>query len=121
MIPELLTFVLADKFVKAYLADHTLHAWRCGCWFCQGRDLVWIPNDPARKVVAFQHSVAAIAGLGARLQAQAAITSPAQAWDTMCTTAQVAHDLVSTPSGTAWAPQDFLRYWHELTTGAPVS
>ena len=31
------------------------------------------------------------------------------------------HDLVSTPSGTAWAPQDFLRYWHELTVGIPVS
>jgi hypothetical protein len=121
VIPDLVTFVLADRFVKAYLANPGLPTWRCGCWFCRGRDLVWIPNDPARKVAAFQHSVAAIAGLGAQLQHQAGITSPAQAWDTMCTTAQAAHDLVSTPSGTAWAPQDFLRYWHELTVGTPIS
>ena len=121
VIPDLVTFVLADRFVKAYLANPALPSWRCGCWFCRGRDLVWIPNDPARGIAAFQHSVAAIAGLGAQLQHQAAITSPARAWDTMCTAAQAAHDLMSTPNGTAWAPQDFLRYWHELTVDIPIS
>ena len=36
-------------------------------------------------------------------------------------TASGALDLVSNPSGTMWAPQDFLAHWHQANTGLPVS
>lgn len=113
VVPALLTYVLADRFAKAYLVNPTLPAWRCGCWFCHGRDLTWIAaSGKQAKAVAFQHSVASIADLGIQLRSNLLQMNPVAAWDLMVTTAQTAHFAVANPSGSPWAPQDFLAHWH---------
>ena len=121
VVPDLLTYVLGDRFAKAYEDNPGLALWRCDCWFCHGRDLSWIDTDLPAFADAFRHSVAAVADLGAHLRAHLATMTPVQAWDQMCTTAQVAHDRASNPSGSQWAPQDFLANWHLANSGLPVT
>lgn len=121
VVPNLLTYVLGSRVGQAYEDNPDLALWQCDCWFCHGRDLSWIDTEPPALADAFQHSVAAVAGLGAQLRTHLATMTPVQAWDQMCTTAQVAHDEASNPSGSPWAPQDFLANWHLANTRAPVS
>lgn len=120
VVPELLTYVLGDRFLKAYLAHPGLPAWQCGCWFCYGRALTWIPAHSQPKARAFQHSIAAIADLGVQLRANLTRLNPIQAWDQMVIAAQLAHDAVINPSGRPWIPQDFLGHWHSASAGLPV-
>jgi len=120
VVPDLLTYVQADRFAKAYLVKPTLPMWRCGCWLCRGRDLNWIRASHHAFAVAFQHSVTVIADLGAQLQHRAVTTHPIQAWDDMVTTAQAAHGAASNPSGSPWAPQEFLAHWHHGNTQQPI-
>lgn len=119
VVPDLLTYVLGDRFARTYEDNPDPALWRCNCWFCHGRDLSWIDTEPAAFADAFQHSVAAIADLGAQLHTHLATMTPVEAWDLMCTTAQIAHDEVANPSGSPWAPQRFLANWHLANTGTP--
>ena len=65
--------------------------------------------------------MAAIANLGGQLHRNIAAGNSIAAWDAMVTAAQANHFVVSNPSGTMWAPQDFLAHWHQANTGLPVS
>lgn len=121
VVPDLLTYVQADRFAKAYLLSPTLPMWQCACWLCRGRNLDWIRASHHAFTAAFQHSVTVIAEFGAQLQNRAVTTHPIQAWDDMVTTAQAAHGAASNPSGSPWAPQEFLAHWHQGNTQQPVS
>lgn len=120
VIPELLTYVLANRFAKAYLLDPSLPMWRCACWLCGGRDLNWIKASQHAPIAAFQHSVTTISQLGAQLQ-RLSRTHPIAAWDQMVTAAQAAHGAASNPSGSPWAPQDFLAHWHQGNSRVSVT
>ncbi|MCA0178194.1 MAG: hypothetical protein LCH77_01060 [Actinobacteria bacterium] len=112
--------MLGDWFLKAYLAHPRLPVWQCGCWFCYGRDLTWIPAYHQPKTPAFQHSIAAIADLGVQLRASLTRMNPIQAWDQMVIAAQLAHHALTSPSRRPWIPQDFLGHWHHASAGLPV-
>lgn len=121
---EKLAFVIADllgyyrqrRFEQAYLQAPELPIWRCDCWFCAGRDLTWIGNQPEKLVLraGFQHSVAAIAELGSRLAAHTADLDSMRAWDLMCESARVQHDQVTNPSGSTWEPKAALFHWQRV-------
>lgn len=124
VIPELLGFYTQKRFQDAYLRAAHLPAWRCPCWFCDKRDLTWIDAQPKqlKKTAAFQHSVCAVAELGARLQGHVASgQSRPRAWDAMCGLAQAEHDDVSNPSGSSWQPKVALKHWRSVTPPVTVS
>ena len=114
VIPELLGYYLQTRFDKAYLRDPGHHAWVCSCWFCGGRSLIWIENQPkeliARSVIS--HSVSALAQIAERLARHA---NPAAGWTDMCATAEALHLEIANPSGSPWDPKPALAHWQTLT------
>lgn len=115
VVPALLSYYSQVRFEQAYFRDPTLATWRCGCWFCTGRDLSWIAGQPEDLLFrsAFQHSVAAVAAIGSQLVSTSALDNAA-AWATLCQHAQRQHSLLSNPGGSAWQPKRALEHWGRL-------
>ena len=116
VIPELLGYYTHNRFQRAYFSDPTLPAWRCGCWFCAGRDLTWIGAQPAdlQHGAAFQHSAAALAGVAQWLSSPV-IAESAQVWSVLCGRALRSHDQIPNPSGSPWEPKPALSHWRDLS------
>lgn len=116
VVPELLGYYTHDRFQRAYFSDPTLPAWRCGCWFCAGRELTWIGAQSAdlQHAAAFQHSAAALAGV-AQWLASPVIAENARVWSVLCGRALRNHDQIPNPSGSPWEPKPALSHWRDLS------
>jgi hypothetical protein len=113
VIPELLGYYLQTRFTKAFLRDPGHRAWVCRCWFCGGRSLDWIENQPAELVdrTVMSHSVSALALIAERL---AGYPDPGAGWTEMCAAAQALHLEIANPSGSPWDPKPALVHWQTL-------
>lgn len=114
VIPDLLGYYTQTRFEKAFTRDPGHRAWSCRCWFCGGRTLDWLANQPketqSRNVMS--HSVSALAQVAERL---AAHPDPAAGWTEMCAAAQQVHSEIANPSGSPWIPKLALQHWQTLT------
>jgi hypothetical protein len=113
VIPELMGYYREQRFAQAYLRDPDRSEWRCSCWFCAGRDLVWISNQAEQLAdrAAFQHSVTAVAQMGAELAAHVPAIGGPQTWAVMCARAQKAHEEIANPTGSRWEPKAAQGHW----------
>lgn len=119
VVPGLLRYTTNPHFLTAYTVDPSLLAWRCPCWFCNSRALAWIDAEPDRKRqgrAAFQHSVAAIAGIADRLAIDAATVGAVSAWENLCGHAQAEHCAVIDNKGKDWVPPRSLSLWRAVPT-----
>lgn len=117
VIPDLLGYYTHTRFVKAFTRDPGHRAWTCRCWFCGGKTLDWLANQP-REIqtrTVMSHSVSALAQIAERLAQHA---DPASGWTEMCAAAQAVHLEIANPSGSPWEPKPALVHWQALTPAA---
>lgn len=116
LIPALLGYFQQQRFERAYLKDPRQAAWYCGCFFCSEQALTWIGNHPEDLAfrAGFQHSVAALATIGAQLEGFDT-RDAAAAWAILCDRAAEEHDRLANPSGSPWTPKPALAAWRHTT------